>query len=230
MTENSSSKPGRRLLINPCTVAKNGDIKVDTSAGSTFELMLNPGSWQHKQSICYAKNRAQGKSKNDPRFRSVGEDSLDFDFIIDGTGVTGPVEPGVRDQIGALEKIIYEYSGKDHQPRVVRLLWGTLLFNGRLNSISVDYTLFKPDGDPLRARVALSFKGFMDAKEAALRAKRSSPDLSHLILVKAGDTLPLLCKQVYDDGSYYPEVARYNDLTDFRVLEPGMRLAFPPLR
>ena len=89
--------------------------------------------------------------------------------------------------------------------------------------------MFKPSGEPLRARVQLGFIGFMSKEEEALRANRSSPDMSHLIEVKAGDTLPTLCYRVYKDSSYYLEVARVNNMTDFRDIKPGSKLLFPPL-
>ncbi|MGQ7846058.1 CIS tube protein [Granulosicoccus sp. 3-233] len=220
-------KSGKRLAVTPCKVKKDGSISVD---GDPFELMLNPASWKHRKQIRYVDSKELGKSGNHPRFSRMNGDTLSFDYLVDCTGVTAPAKHSVRDQIDKLEKIIYTYNGNLHEPRVVRLLWGTLIFFGRLQSLNIEYTLFKPDGEPLRAKVALSFTGFMSTVEMALRANRSSPDLSHLIVVKAGDTLPLLCEQVYEDGSYYPEVARYNGLTEFRHLEPGMRLAFPPLR
>jgi len=62
----------------------------------------------------------------------------------------------------------------------VRVLWGTLIFYGRMSSMSVQHTLFKPSGDPLRAKVDLTFVEFISAKEADLLANRSSPDLTHL--------------------------------------------------
>jgi nucleoid-associated protein YgaU len=64
----------------------------------------------------------------------------------------------------------------------------------------------------------------MEKKKAA-----SSPDLTHLITVKAGDTLPLLCDRIYRDSGYYMEVARINGLSSFRNLQPGTTLKFPPL-
>ena len=85
-------------------------------------------------------------------------------------------------------------------------------------------------GEPLRAKIKLAFSGFMSKEEEALRANRSSPDLSHLIEVKAGDTLPMLCYRVYKDCSYYLEVAKVNDITNFRDIKPGSKLHFPPLR
>ena len=70
----------------------------------------------------------------------------------------------------------------------------------------------------------------MSKEEEALRANRSSPDLSHIIEVKAGDNLPMLCYQVYKDSAYYLDVARVNGITNFRDIRPGTKLHFPPLR
>ena len=89
--------------------------------------------------------------------------------------------------------------------------------------------MFKPSGDPLRATVTLDFVGTMSSTEAALMANRSSPDLSHMVEVRQGDTLPLLCQRIYGDPAYYLDVARFNRLVDFRNLKPGGKLHFPPL-
>lgn len=156
-------------------------------------------------------------------------------MVIDGTGVVnlpiaGVGSPDVKTQIEQLNTIVYKYDGENHEPNQIRLLWGSLKFFGRLESMSVEYTLFKPSGEPLRAKVNLSFTGFLSKEEAALKANKSSPDLSHIVEVKAGDTLPLLCYRVYKDSSYYTEVAKINKLIDFRHLTPGSTLHFPPLR
>ena len=47
-------------------------------------------------------------------------------------------------------------------------------------------------------------------------------------MVLAGDTLPLLCQQIYGSATHYLQVAAFNGLDDFRVLEPGRELLFPP--
>lgn len=123
--------------------------------------------------------------------------------------------------------MVYNYVGNKHEPNIVHIIWGTLYFVCRLTSFKVDYVLFKPDGTPLRAKVTLAFSGYMTNKEEALQAKRSSPDLTHIIEFKAGDTLPLLCQRVYQDGSYYQLVARVNNLSNFRAITPGTKLLFP---
>ncbi|PON10328.1 hypothetical protein C2W62_50650, partial [Candidatus Entotheonella serta] len=63
----------------------------------------------------------------------------------------------------------------------------------------------------------------------ARKEGKSSPDLSHTRLVKRGDTLPLLTKEIYGTSSHYLRVAQVNGLDDFRNLTPGQTLFFPPL-
>lgn len=223
----------QKLKISPCTVDLAGNITV--ADGDSFEVMLNPTSFSHAHSISYNTTEAMGQTGSDTKYSGTKPEKISFDLVIDGTGVVnlpiaGVGSPDVKTQVGQLGKLLYIYDGEKHEPNHVRLLWGSLIFFGRLESMSVDYTLFKPSGEPLRAKIKLAFAGFMSKEEEALRAKRSSPDLSHQIEVKAGDTLPMLCYRVYKDCSYYLEVARINSITNVRDIKPGSKLHFPPLR
>ena len=46
--------------------------------------------------------------------------------------------------------------------------------------------------------------------------------------VKKGDTLPLMCFKIYGDSKYYVQVAAVNRLSDFRNLQVGNEIFFPP--
>lgn len=222
------------LTISPCKVDESGNISVDSSKDG-FEVMINPASYSHGFTVKSNKKEAIGKSGADNKYSGVQPETVGFDIVIDGTGVVnlpipGLGSPDVKTQVEQLKDVIYTYDGTSHAPNHVRLLWGALIFFGTLDSMSVDYTLFKPSGEPLRAKLKLSFSGFVSKEEESLRANRSSPDLNHIVEVKAGDTLPLLCYRIYQDSSYYAEVAKVNNLLNFRSLNPGDRLHFPPLR
>lgn len=220
-----------QLEIATCSIDSNGNIKVDKR--KSFKFMLNPAKYDHAYEISYNKKEAIGQSSSDVKFGSTRPEKLTFNVLIDGSGAVAPAghDPvDVKDQIKALKDIVYTYDGDKHEPSYVRVLWGSQIFFGRLESMSVDPTLFKPSGEPLRARINFAFTGFMSKEEEALRANRSSPDMSHVIEVKAGDTLPLLCYRVYRDSAYYVEIARINNVTDFRDIKPGSKLHFPPLR
>lgn len=199
--------------------------------GKRFKVQINPAEFSHSREIRYNTRRTQGQNRNPMRFSAVEPDTISFSLVLDGTGAVGGDGPVVEvvTQLEQLCRIVYNYNSGAHEPNHVQVAWGTLIFNGRLQSLSTQYTLFKPSGAPLRARCELSFMGFASNTQANLEANRSSPDLSHSVLVVEGDTLPLLCLRIYGDARYYPEVAAFNGLRQFRRLPAGLRLHFPPL-
>jgi nucleoid-associated protein YgaU len=94
--------------------------------------------------------------------------------------------------------------------------------------VDVKYTAFNRDGSPLHAELSAVFVEDLDPKKKASADRLSSPDLTHMRVVRAGDSLPLLCIEIYGSASHYLRVAEVNALDDFRVLEPGTSLYFPP--
>lgn len=226
-----------KLTITACSVdRKSGKISLETGADDEFKVMMNPKGYTHSYTINYNKANAQGSTSSETKYASTKPDAINFDIWIDGTGVVRPdgpkprkPAPPVKTQLIALNKVIYRYDGVDHEPNIVRLLWGSMIFYGRLETMKVSHELFKPSGEPLRAKVELKFTGFVSKEEESLKAGRSSPDLTHVVEVKAGDTLPLLCNRIYKDPSYYLEVAEVNGINHFRDIKPGQKLYFPPL-
>jgi hypothetical protein len=219
------------LTLTEVDVPENGPIQVKQN--NTFSAMLNPTEFSQKRTIAYNTRPRLGQVSSPTKFSSMAPGTVSFALVIDGTGAVpapaGKPWPSVSDQLKKLTGVVYKYNGSNHEPNHVRVLWGTLIFYGRLSSMSTQYTLFKPSGDPLRAKVSLDFTGFMSTREEELAAGRSSPDLTHVIDVREGDTLPLMCQRIYGDPTYYLEVARANGLASFRHLQAGLRLRFPPV-
>lgn len=205
--------------------------------GPSLEVWINPEKYTHNFKICYTNTQGQGSSGGSPDFNRIPPDDVTFELVFDGTGVVPTALPGVIPDLGdgvtekvdKFKKLVFGYNGNIHSPNFLQLAWGTLLFKCRLQKMGLEYTLFKPDGTPLRARASCTFIGFNDEEELSRKANRSSPDMTHVVTVKAGDTLPLLCWRIYGDESRYPEVAAANRLTGFRHLEVGSQLLFPPV-
>lgn len=235
--------PGKKkLTIKRCKV-DNGKAEPLSGDGNEFQVMLNPNRYTHTLGISYdqthngkvtgAPKKPLGEVASETQFSAIDPEQIKFELVFDNTGAANsPGSPGVpvKQRIDDLKDIVYRYEGDQHQPSVVQLVWDDLSFYGRMVSMSVDYTLFKPSGEPLRAKINLGFVSFMTRAEQSLRANQSSPDLTHIVEIAAGDTLPLLCQRIYNDSSYYLEVARANDLVSFRELTPGQKIHFPPLR
>jgi len=94
-----------------------------------------------------------------------------------------------------------------------------------MTAFNIEFLLFDINGHTLRAKVHLSLKAYVD-----LQSKKSSPDMSHAFTIREGDSLPMLCKEVYGNMNYYLQVAEHNGLTNFRELEVGSTVEFPPLQ
>ena len=204
--------------------------------GPPFTVWINPASYQHQRAIDYKNRQGPGSNGNSPEFNMVGMESISFDLIFDATGVIPPPIPctplpsdGVAGLIDTFTGIAMAYNGDIHRPNYLKLSWAQLQFQCVLETMNVSYTLFKPDGTPLRAKLAVTFLSFKSEKQLALEANRHSPDLTHLVTVLAGDTLPALCHRIYGDSGYYLKVAACNGLAGFRQLRPGTQLKFPPL-
>jgi hypothetical protein len=226
----SLSSAKSQLKITICST--DGDTpKAD---GDSISLLINPSEVTLSRKTDFGGCVPMGDTGSGRNFALMQPSTLDFSTIFDGTGAV-PVPTNlslpreVEDQLNALNNIVYTYNGQQHEPNVVRVLWGRLAFYGRLTAFNIEYTLFRPSGAPLRAKATMSFQGFKNPLEAALEANPSSPDLSHAVVVKDGDTLPLLCHRIYGDSRYYADVARFNGLHAFRALKPGLLLHFPPL-
>ncbi|MCC8155240.1 MAG: hypothetical protein LIP01_14265, partial [Tannerellaceae bacterium] len=111
----------------------------------------------------------------------------------------------------------------------INIAWGTFSFRGRLKSINEEYSLFSPFGIPLRVNLDLTFVSHMEKEEANKEEGKESPDLSRMIILKAGESIALWCCRIYGDASYCADVAAWNGLPEFRNIKPGVALLFPPL-
>lgn len=206
----------------------------------TMDVMFNPTSFQEKHANTYqAPSRQAINSPGRPAlYGYTPPGDLSFQFILDGTGVNyfgaeklARVLMGesVKRQIASFKKLCLEMNGDIHQPNFLKISWGDFNFPCRLTSLDITYKLFDESGDPIRAELAVKFVKDRSAKAILLKAGKNSPDLTHVRVVKSGDTLPLLCKEIYGSSAYFLRVASANRLDNFRDLVPGQKLSFPPL-
>ncbi|MEF8845772.1 MAG: hypothetical protein V5A59_09895 [Bacteroidales bacterium] len=197
-----------------------------------FTSLVNPESYSYKYKIDTDDEQPPGTSATEVKFNKIKPEELNFEFIFDSTGALpgAPAsEEGVVNDVEKLKKVVLEYNGETHKPNYLRISWGTLLFKGTLTQMDVNFKLFKSDGTPIRAKAKGKFKGFVEDNLRAAKENAQSPDLTHIVVVKEGDTLPLMCSRVYGDPNYYMHVAAYNNIFNFRKVEAGTELFFPPI-
>lgn len=198
-----------------------------------METLINPEGYSREYGIEYNdKDQTVGTTNSDPKYSHTTPESMSFRFVFDRTGVmpNSPALPGgVVADIALFKELTYEFHGDIHKPPYLHLVWGTLIFPCVLKSMNIQYNLFKSDGTPLQVEIQATFNKFEDFDLRSKIENMLSPDLTHIHEVIAGDTLPLLAHNIYGDAKYYLEVARVNNLVNFKSLVPGQKLIFPPL-
>jgi len=199
-------------------------------AGQPYSVMINPDSIKWQKNIEYNEQQPPDTSSASQRYKSTPSEKLNFDIVIDCTGIVDSTRTVMATEISALEKIVYTYNGTIHRPNFVKVQWGqNITFKGVLISLEISYTLFKPDGSPLRAKLSLAFSQYISPSTITEIDAPESPDLTHIVTVVQDMNLPQLCLQVWNDNSYYIQVAKFNKLDKFRNLKGITRLIFPPI-
>lgn len=220
-----------KMLILAFETSEDAENGGKPEAKASVEAFINPETYTLEYKVKTAEGQGQGTSGAQAKFEYTMPEELTFEFLFDNTGIIDgkPKKDGVFDAVNDFRRVLTEYQGTSHEPYHLKLVWGNLIFKGRAIELSITYKLFNPDGRPIRAVAKAKFKGSIEEKKRAAKEDKTSPDLTHHYRVKAGDNLPLLCYRIYGDPQYYLKVAEANGLSNFRILDPGTNLVFPPI-
>ncbi len=206
------------------------DNDFQNEVGSAYEMMINPDTLKWQKSIDYNSLQAADSSAPDLKYKSTPSATLGFDVVIDATGIVDSKRVDLATEVQNLENTVYAYQGKSHRPNFVKIQWGNIVFECVCKTFNTNYTLFKPDGTPLRAKITLSFTEYVSPSRRKKLEGKESPDITHSVQVKEGDSLPSLCNKTWGDPFLYVQVAEFNGLNKFRGLKSGELLIFPPIK
>ena len=112
-----------------------------------------------------------------------------------------------------------------HAPPICLFAWGSLRFFGVLERAEQSFTLFMPDGVPVRAAVDITLKEYVLNNPG----ERFSVDYAKRYVVHRGDTLSSIAARQYGDPALWRPIAEANQLDDPHAIRPGDRLAIPAL-
>jgi nucleoid-associated protein YgaU len=242
--------------LEKLTIVAFKDAKLTEVTGS-FIAMFNPSTFSVNASNTFDDAKQPAKGKSDQKLKERQPRSLSFELFFDGTvasptsnykgpdfsklslSSTGKViandflnsapNEAVTKSIDAFMKTTFLMDDKIHRPPFLAIIWGTFLFSCVFESANVTYSLFQNDGKPLRAKISVSAKEHITEAKLNEILKLKSPDLTQSRTVLAGDTLPNLAKKTYGDEKLYLELARVNNIKNYRRLKPGTQLIFPPI-
>jgi hypothetical protein len=190
--------------------------------GEAIEVLFNPTEYQLAQSNQFAEVAIPGLGAPLLQFGRGNARTLSMQLFFD----TYEKGEDVRDHTKKLTALL-AIDDHLHAPPVCEFTWGGLTFIGVLEQANQRFTLFLPNGIPVRATVDVTFKEFWDEKKQGGRLQ--STHFAKRQVVKRGDTLSAIAGHQYGDPALWRPIAEANGIDDPLALQPGQVLVIPPI-
>lgn len=224
-------------------------VNPDGSLGAPLIVNYNPTEYTLNKGAQIVEIAIPGLDSPILQFVRGQSETLSLDLFFDTTEAgmdDGAVSvTTVTDQFYQLVKI----NGFTHAPPILFFSWG-MQFPGQrpyasmgigtgsqqrhgfkcvAESVRQRYTLFSPQGIPLRATLTVSLKEYKTLAEQIAQINGQSANHSNTHVVQTGETLAQISAAVYNDPTQWRAIADQNSLLDPSELQPGQILDIPPL-
>jgi nucleoid-associated protein YgaU len=172
--------------------------------------------------------KPQKKPGEHPEFTGTQLRTLDFEMFLDATDTDdGDIAESVTSLLATVQPTEKSKSSAPFPPIVI-FSWGeSAPFVGVVKSVTVNLTLFRPSGKPLRGTGKVSMNeyptnpGKQNPTSGALRSSRS-----HRVVL--GDSLASIANTEYGSPTLWRAIASANNLEDPFSLRLGNELLIPP--
>lgn len=210
--------------------------RLEIEGGTTLTCWFNPTQYSIAKANAWSTRPVVGASLPSAQFGGGHARELSVELLFDadpGADVTGVTDELFR----LMEADPARSSGQRNQarPPTLTLTWGTFTsFRAVCRRLAVDFTLFKPDGTPIRARAALDLvqvekdqrSGTGTPAPPQNPTTRSDQRIrSHVVV--AGDSLQSIAYRHLGDPTRWREIATFNRIDDPLRLPSGARLSIP---
>lgn len=189
-------------------------------------VRFNPAQYVIEKGNTFAEIAIPGLESPPLQFVRGNAERLTVDLLLDTSDTLLDVRLVYTDRLRKLLDVTPEL----HAPAIVRFVWDIQIFVGVVESMSFTYSLFAPEGYPLRASLHLALKEYRTVDQQLRERPRQSPDVDKAYTVRRGDTLSAIAAAAYEDPTAWREIARANAIVDPRALPPGRVLRVPRLK
>jgi nucleoid-associated protein YgaU len=206
-------------------------INVD-SGGAPIKCHFNPKEYTFSKSNSWKSGDTKGANVPPLEFEKGQPATLQLQLLFDTYAERADVRQKYTDALWRLmlvDESLKDKKNKKGRPPKVRFQWGqTWSFEGVIEKLTQKFTLFLPDGTPVRATVDV---GFRQIKDDSLypRQNPTSGGVENVRLwtVQDGDTLAWIAYKEYGDPQEWRRIAEANRMTRVRRLRPGTVLEVP---
>jgi nucleoid-associated protein YgaU len=210
---------------------KGNELGLTDNRRVELEFQFNPASIKVVKSVTWKGGNVARRNAPDLKFGGGEPATFDLSLIFD---TSSNIEyRDVRMYTNQLLKLVLMPGAVDQRkpPPQVKFQWGKLtLFLAIVEKVTIEYTLFDPDGTPIRAKADVGLKQQDDRDDYAGSTNPTTRTESRKTrIVQLGDRLDVIAYQEYGSPAHWRHLANANGLYDPRDLQPGQVLVLPPL-
>ena len=226
---------------------RKAEILVEWHQGGTqrIPVQYNPGEYTLDKQVQLGEAAIPGLDAPLQQFVRGNAEKLTLDLFCDTT--EHGMGEGARSVTVETDKIfqLIRIEPSRHAPPILTFVWGPEFPGNRIHesagsqrrhgfrcvmeSLKQKFTLFSPEGVPLRATLTVSLREYRELDEQLDQLNLSSPDRTHVHVLQQSDTLAAVARRYYDKPSQWRAVAEANRIEDARRTTPGTFLRVPPL-
>lgn len=226
---------------------------IDQEHGKSVDCMFNPKEYTFSKQNSWTPNKAKGKNLAQFEFGSGQPATLTMQLFFDtytnikSDSASNGSPKDVRKEytqaiwemmqvdpnLGSISSASSGSSGpakhKKGRPPIVIFHWGTTWsFKAVITNLKERFTLFLPDGTPVRSTMDITFQQVQDKDDHPPTNPTSGGTGGERVWkVNEGDTLAWIAYKEYGDSHLWRVIADANRLTRVRQLAPGTTLEIP---
>jgi len=193
---------------------------VNTSSGERVPVMYNPEEYRVEQRNEIAEIGVPGLAVSPVQYVRGKARSLSMDLFFD----TYERATDVRAHTQRVVSLLSPEPGS-FAPPVLVFVMGRFALQCVLAEADQHFTMFLPDGTPVRARMSVRFTEYVRVELTVTSGLFVGPPTVHNLTER--DTLANLAATYLGDPGRWREIADANDLDDPQRLTPGTRLEIP---
>jgi hypothetical protein len=204
--------------------------------GNVVRCMFRPKELAFSKQNTWTMSPVKGRNIPKPQFGGGGAMQLQMELFFDTTDNGIERATDVRAATKALWKMMLiapqrrNPETRKGEPPKVQFQWGRMLsFTAVIQQINQRFTLFKPDGTPVRATLNVTFQQYTDEEYVPQNPTSAGSGGYRVHRVKEGDIIDVIAYQEYGDAKLWRLLADANNLEDPMRLRPGQILSIPSL-
>lgn len=209
-------------------------VIINMETDEHIACLFNPTEYTFAKTNTWKAGKRSGGNVPKLEFDNGAPTTLSMQLFFDSYAEKKDVRKAHTDAIWALMMVddsLKDKKNKKGRPPRVRFQWGAAwYFEAVLMSINQRFTLFLPDGTPVRATLDAQFQQIKDEKLYPRQNPTSGGVGGERVwTVREGETLSWIAYKEYGDAAQWRPIAEANRLSRVRDLKPGTMLMIPTI-